>query len=80
MREIQLKDAKATLSSVVDRAVAGETAVIPRHGRKEAVILSFEAYERLSAVPSFGQLLAAFPGDADDISNRSAKPARDADL
>ncbi|QKC72208.1 type II toxin-antitoxin system Phd/YefM family antitoxin [Mesorhizobium loti] len=60
MREIPLKDAKATLSAVVDQAVAGKPAVITRHGRKQAVILSFEDYERLSRVPSFGQLLAAF--------------------
>ncbi|MER8548228.1 MULTISPECIES: type II toxin-antitoxin system Phd/YefM family antitoxin [unclassified Mesorhizobium] len=76
MREIQLKDAKATLSAVVDQAVAGEPAIITRHGRKQAVILSFEDYQRLSRVPSFGRLLAAFPGDKDDIPPRSRKPAR----
>ena len=62
MKEIQLKDAKATLSAVVDRAVAGEPSIITRHGRKEAVVLAFEEYERLSQVPSFGELLDAFPG------------------
>ncbi|CAH2399507.1 Antitoxin [Mesorhizobium ventifaucium] len=76
MREIQLKDAKARLSAVVDQAVAGEPAVITRHGRKQAVILSFEDYERLSRVPSFGQLLAAFPGDKGDIPPRSRKQVR----
>ncbi|PAQ05345.1 type II toxin-antitoxin system Phd/YefM family antitoxin [Mesorhizobium temperatum] len=76
MREIQLKDAKATLSAVVDQAVAGEPAVITRHGRKQAVILSFEDYERLSRVPSFGQLLATFPGDKGDIPPRSRKQVR----
>ncbi|TGQ41235.1 MULTISPECIES: type II toxin-antitoxin system Phd/YefM family antitoxin [unclassified Mesorhizobium] len=76
MREIQLKDAKATLSAVVDQAVAGEPAIITRHGRKQAVILSFEDYQRLSRVPSFGQLLAAFPGDKGDIPPRSRKPVR----
>jgi antitoxin Phd len=80
MREIQLKDAKATLSAVVDQAVAGEPAVITRHGRKQAVILSFEDYERLSRVPSFGQLLAAFPGAIDDIPPRPRKPARKIEL
>ena len=40
MKEIQLKDAKATLSAVVDQAIAGEPAVITRHGRKAAVVLS----------------------------------------
>ncbi|MDX8437525.1 MULTISPECIES: type II toxin-antitoxin system Phd/YefM family antitoxin [Mesorhizobium] len=80
MREIQLKDAKATLSAVVDQAVAGKPAVITRHGRKQAVILSFKDYERLSRVPSFGRLLAAFPGAEADIPPRSRKPARTVDL
>lgn len=70
MQEIQLKDAKATLSAVVDRARAGEPAVITRHGRREAVVLSFEEYERLSRVPSLGRLLAAFPGDTHDLPER----------
>jgi antitoxin Phd len=42
MKEIQLKDAKATLSAVVDQAVSGEPSVITRHGRKEAVLLALE--------------------------------------
>jgi prevent-host-death family protein len=61
MKEIQLKDAKATLSAVVDRAVAGEPTVITRHGRKEAVLVSFDEWERVSKVPSFADLLLAFP-------------------
>lgn len=80
MREIQLKDAKATLSAVVDQAVRGIPAVITRHGRKEAVVLSFDEYERLSHVPSFGRLLAAFPGDEEDIPERQGKPTRQVDI
>jgi prevent-host-death family protein len=76
MKELQLKDAKATLSAVVDQAVAGEPTVITRHGRKEAVVVSFEEWERVSKVPSFADLLLAFPGDRDDIPERSRKPAR----
>lgn len=75
MREIQLKDAKAKLSAVVDQAVAGEPAVITRHGRKEAVVISFDEYQRLAKVPSFGELLASFPVD-DAIPERPRKPAR----
>lgn len=76
MREIQLRDAKASLSAVVDQAIAGEPSVITRHGRKEAVILSFVDYERLSSVPSFGRLLASsglVTGDLD----RDETPPRD---
>ena len=80
MREIQLKDAKATLSAVVDQAVRGNPAIITRHGRKEAVVLSFEEYKKLSHVPSFGRLLAAFPGDETDIPPRSNMPSRTVDL
>ena len=76
MKELQLKDAKATLSAVVDRAVAGEPTVITRHGRKEAVLISFEEWERISKVPSFADLLLAFPGEPGDIPERSRKPAR----
>ena len=76
MREIQLKDAKATLSAVVDRAVAGEPAVIARHGRPQAVVVSFEEFERLSKVPSLGRLLAAFPGEAGDLPERRRRPRR----
>lgn len=80
MREIQLKDAKATLSAVVDQAVQGNPAIITRHGKKEAVVLSFEEYEKLARIPSFGRLLAAFPGDESDIPVRVRNPGRAVDL
>ncbi len=81
MKTIQLKDAKATLSAVVDEAVAGRPSLITRHGKKEAVVISFEDYQRLSkAIPSFGELLLAFPGEPGDIPPRNHKPLRDLDL
>ena len=80
VKEIQLKDAKATLSAVVDEALRGHPAVITRHGRKEAVLLSYEEYRKLSHVPSFGRLLAAFPGSEEDLPARSRKPARTVEL
>lgn len=80
MREIQLKEAKATLSAVVDQAVGGHPAIITRHGKREAVVLSFDEYEKLAHVPSFGRLLAAFPGEEDDIPPRSRMPTRASDL
>jgi len=80
MREVQLKEVKATLSSVVDKAIAGDPTIITRHGRRAAVVLSFEDYERLSSIPSFGDLLTLFPGDADDIPDRRGGGARQSDL
>jgi prevent-host-death family protein len=76
MKELQLKDAKATLSAVVDSAVAGEPTVITRHGRKQAVVVSFEEWQRVSKIPSFASLLLAFPGGPGDIPERPRKPAR----
>lgn len=80
MKEIQLKDAKATLSAVVDQAVLGDPSIITRHGKKQAVVLSFEEYEKLTNIPSFGGLLASFPGDEQDIPARSSRPSRGVDL
>lgn len=78
MRKIQLKDAKARLSMVVDDAVRGEPSVITRHGKEEAVLLSYEEWERLSQVPSFGRLLMSAPAGDDDVPARSKIPPRDA--
>ena len=36
MKEIELEDAKATLSALIDRAVTGEPTVITRDGRRES--------------------------------------------
>ncbi len=51
MREIQLRDAKASLSAVVDEAMQGKPAVITRHGKRQAVVVSYEEWQRLSAEP-----------------------------
>ncbi|MCF4127349.1 type II toxin-antitoxin system Phd/YefM family antitoxin [Methylobacterium sp. SyP6R] len=80
MREIQLRDAKATLSAVVDDAVRGEPSIITRHGRPEAVVLSFAEWQRLSTVPSFGELLASSGLRDGDLPERDKTPLRDIDF
>jgi prevent-host-death family protein len=80
MREIQLRDAKARLSAVVDSAMRGEPAVITRHGKPQAVVLSFKDWERLSQVPSFGRLLMAAPIAPGDLPARDQAPPRLVDL
>jgi antitoxin Phd len=76
VREIQLRDAKSGLSALVDDAVGGEPVVITRHGKREAVILSYREWERLSQVPSFGRLLMAAPLSTDDLPPRDTTPMR----
>jgi len=80
MREIQLRDAKASLSAVVDEAIRGEPAVITRHGKRQAVIVGYDEWQRLSAVPSFGRLLMAVPLTAGDLPGRDDLPLRKSDL
>ena len=76
MREIQLKDAKASLSSLVDEATRGEPSIITRHGRPEAVVVGFKEWERLTHVPSFGRLLMSAPIEPRDLPRRNRKPIR----
>lgn len=80
MRKIQLKDAKASLSAVVDQATRGKPSVITRHGKPEAVVLGFADWERLSRVPSFGRLLMSAPLELGDLPERNRAPMRDAGL
>ena len=80
MRKIQLKDAKAKLSAVVDQAVRGKPSLITRHGKPEAVVLGYAEWERLSRVPSFGRLLMSAPLESGDLPERNRTPARDSGL
>ncbi len=80
MNELQLRDAKATLSAVIDSARQGQPTIITRHGKPAAVVISFEEWERLSRVPSFGRLLMAAPIAPDDLPERDPSPMRQADI
>ena len=76
LKEIQLKDAKAGLSAVIDDALRGKPCVITRHGRREAVLIAYKEWEKLSEVPSFGRLLMSAPLEKGDLPKRNRKPAR----
>ncbi len=69
-RQIQLREAKATLSAAVDQAERGQASVITRHGKPAAVIIGYREWERLSQVPSFGRLLMAAPLEKRDLPPR----------
>jgi prevent-host-death family protein len=77
MQEIQLRDAKATLSAVIESASKGEPSIITRHGKPAAIVLGFEDWEILSRVPSFGRLLMAAPLGPDDLPARDGAGLRD---
>ena len=80
MRQVQLREAKARLSALVDGAARGETAIITRHGKPQAVILGIDEWTRLRDVPSFGRLLLASGLEDGDLPPRDTAPPRDAAL
>lgn len=76
MKELQLKDAKASLSAVVDAAVRGSPSVITRHGKPEAVVVGFEDWKKLSRIPSFARFLMSAPIESGDLPKRSRSRMR----
>jgi prevent-host-death family protein len=80
MRKVQLKDAKAKLSALVEQAARGAPSIITRHGKPEAVVLGFADWERLSNVPSFGRLVMSAPLEPQALQRPSRGRMRDAGL
>lgn len=80
MRQVQLREAKARLSALVDGAARGESAIITCHSKPRAVILGIDEWNRLRAVPSFGRLLLASELEDGDLPPRDTAPPRDAPL
>ena len=78
MRTVQLREAKATLSALVEGAAKGDTAVITRRGQPRAVLVGLDEWNRLSQVPSFGRLLATSGLEEGDVTPRDTSPLRDA--
>jgi prevent-host-death family protein len=77
---MQLGKVKATLSAVVDEAVGGESTIITRHGKPEAVVVGFKEWKKLSSVPSFADLLLQFPLEPDELPERDRRPFQPVDL
>lgn len=77
MQEIGLRDAKASLSALIDGVSRGRTTIITRHGKPSAVLLGVEEWNRLRQVPSLGRLLLSAPLEEGDAPPRDATSARD---
>jgi prevent-host-death family protein len=80
MRHLQLRDAKARLSALIDAAEQGEGSIITRHGKAAAVVIGYAEWQRLSNLPSFGALLAASPLHDADLPEREAWAPADGGL
>ncbi len=82
MSTVDLKDAKAGLSSLVDEAVRGEFVTITRHGKPVAALVPIAAAEiaRRALVgrrPSLVDYLRTYPGGE---AERDPGPSRDVEL
>ncbi|MGO8955061.1 MAG: type II toxin-antitoxin system Phd/YefM family antitoxin [Rhodomicrobium sp.] len=82
MRTINLKDAKAGFSSLVDEAIKGEFVTITRHGKPVAALVSIEAAEIARKLierkrPGLAAYLRTFPGGEFE---RNTSPSRDIEL
>lgn len=80
MRSVQVREAKARFSALVEAAERGEVITITRHGRPAAVLISAEDARRLypEGRPSIADLLLAMPdGLPEDLDlERDATPPR----
>jgi prevent-host-death family protein len=75
-----LREAKATLSAVVEAAEQGEATTITKHGRPAAVVVPVEDAQRLYSGKrsSFTDLLLSIPEDLE--TERDTTPMRVPDL
>jgi prevent-host-death family protein len=80
MKTVQVREAKASLSALIEAAEAGQPTMITRHGKPAAVMVPLADAERLYPQdrPSFGDFLLTFPGGME--FERSADRMRDVDL
>ena len=80
LKTLRLRDAKASLSAVVEAAERGEATTITKHGRPAAVVMPVEDARRLYPTdwPSFAALLMGIPHAVE--SERDPSPLREADL
>lgn len=74
MREVQLREAKASFSAVVNAATEGEPALVTRHGEPVAVVLGYADWQLLTGQRTgFAEALLSFP-EPDEVSRDPAPP------
>ncbi len=80
MNSVQVRDAKARFSALVQAAEQGQPTTITRHGRPAAVLVPVADARRLypDDRPSLVELLLAFPGGVEFERDRT--PPREIDL
>lgn len=73
MKSVNLREAKASLSALVDAAEHGELTTITKHGRPAAVVIPFEMAERLiPSKPNFADFLMSIPAEGIDFERNQS--------
>jgi prevent-host-death family protein len=80
MKSVQVREAKAGLSALIEAAENGEATIITKHGKPAAAIVPIDAAQKLFPVkrPNFGEFLLTYPGGIE--LERNMSPSRDIDL
>jgi prevent-host-death family protein len=80
MRTLGIREAKASLSAVIEAAERGEATTITKHGRPAAVVVPVGQAKRLYPTnrPSFVSLLMTIPCPVE--TERDPSPLRGIDL
>jgi prevent-host-death family protein len=80
MNTVQLRDAKARLSALVDAAERGEATTITKHGRPAAMLVPIEEGRQLHPEKklNFGQWLLSIPYEIPYERDRT--PVRDVEF
>ena len=80
MQTVQVREAKAGLSKLIDDAAHGQPTTITRHGVPTAVLVSIEDAQKLfpEKKRSFAEFLLEFPGGIE--FERDTTPLREIDL
>jgi prevent-host-death family protein len=80
VKTLQVRDAKASFSALVEAAERGEPTTITRHGKPAAVVVPVDAARKLypEGKPNFGAFLLGYPGGVE--LERDQTPLGDVDL
>lgn len=79
MREVQLREAKASFSALVEAAERGEATLVTKRGKPAAMLVPVEDARRIYPVdqPNFADALMAIPHELPIRRSRSrARPVR----
>jgi prevent-host-death family protein len=74
VRTMQVREAKAGFSALVEAAENGHPTVITKHGKPAAVVVPVEDARRLYPArrPNLGRFLTTYPGGVELERNRSS--------